>query len=283
MMRPGTLVLVATPIGNLGDMSPRALEALAEVDAIVCEDTRRTGRLLSHFAIASKRLIVANEHTERQAAVVVVQILTAGGKVAVVTDAGLPGISDPGEWLVRSAIDAGALTSVIPGPSAADAALVMSGLPTARYAMDGFLPRTGSERKIRVAEVASESRTTVLYEAPHRLVRTLADLSFACGPSRRVVLVRELTKLYEDVWRGTLGEALEHTAVLEPRGEYVLVLDGAPPAPVAEQVTIDLAAGEALSRGLRAKEAADHVAAALGVPRRRAYDAVLSAKAAAKL
>ncbi len=188
MMRPGTLVLVATPIGNLGDLSPRAIETLTEVDAIVCEDTRRTGRLLAHFGVPNKRLIVANEHTESNAAITVVGLLAGGGKVAVVTDAGLPGISDPGEWLVRAAIDADATISVVPGPSAADAALVISGLPTARYVMDGFLPRTGSDRKTRLAEVANEPRTVVLYEAPHRLLRTLTDLTAACGGERRVVL-----------------------------------------------------------------------------------------------
>jgi 16S rRNA (cytidine1402-2'-O)-methyltransferase len=278
MMRPGTLMLVATPIGNLGDLSPRAIEALTEVDAIVCEDTRRTGRLLAHFGIPNKRLIVANEHTESNAAVTVVGLLTGGGKLAVVTDAGLPGISDPGEWLVKAAIDADATISVIPGPSAADAALVISGLPTARYVMDGFLPRTGSDRKSRIAEVAREPRTVVLYEAPHRLVRTLNDLAEACGEERRVVLVRELTKLHEEVWRGTLASALHHADVNEPRGEYVIVLDGAPPAAPADDASIAAAALDALAQGLKGKDAADHVATTLGVPRRQAYDAVLSAK-----
>jgi 16S rRNA (cytidine1402-2'-O)-methyltransferase len=280
MMRPGTLVLVATPIGNLGDLSPRAIEALTEVDAIVCEDTRRTGRLLAHFGVPHKRLIVANEHTESNAATTVVGLLTGGGKVAVVTDAGLPGISDPGEWLVRVAIDADAIISVVPGPSAADAALVISGLPTARYVMDGFLPRTGSDRKTRLAEVAKEPRTVVLYEAPHRLIRTLTDLVATCGGERRVVLVRELTKLHEEVWRGTLSGSLEHTAEIEPRGEFVIVLEGAPPAEAPDDASVATAAANALAQGLRGKDAADHVATTLGVPRRQAYDAVLKAKAA---
>ena len=278
MMRPGTLVLVATPIGNLGDLSPRAIEALTEVDAIVCEDTRRTGRLLAHFGVPNKKLIVANEHTESSAAVKVVGLLAGGGKVAVVTDAGLPGISDPGEWMVRAAIDAHATISVVPGPSAADAALVISGLPTARYVMDGFLPRSGSDRKTRIAEVACEPRTIVLYEAPHRLVRSLTDLAEACGGERRVVLVRELTKLHEEVWRGTLAGALAHAANHEPRGEYVIVLDGAPAAAAADDAAISAAACDALARGLRGKDAADHVATTLGVSRRQGYEAVLTAK-----
>ena len=279
MMGPGTLVLVATPIGNLGDLSPRAIEALTEVDAIVCEDTRRTGRLLAHFGVPNKRLIVANEHTESKAAITVVGLLTGGGKVAVVTDAGLPGISDPGEWLVRAAIDADATISVVPGPSAADAALVISGLPTARYVMDGFLPRTGSDRKTRIAEVAIEPRTVVLYEAPHRLIRTLTDLIAVCGGERRVVLVRELTKLHEEVWRGTLSSAIGHATEVEPRGEFVIVLEGAPLPQAADDAAIAAAAADALAQGLRGKDAADHVVTTLGVPRRQAYEAVLTAKA----
>jgi 16S rRNA (cytidine1402-2'-O)-methyltransferase len=208
----------------------------------------------------------------------VAALLVAGGKVAVVTDAGMPGISDPGERLVRAALDAGAEVSVIPGASAADAALVISGLPTARYVMDGFLPRSGPTRKIRVAEVAVEARTVVLYEAPHRLIRTLNDLALACGTDRPIALVRELTKLHEEVFRGTLAAALEHTATVEPRGEYVIIIGGASPAAEAAPADIAEAAGQALAHGLRGKEAADHVAAALGVPRRVAYDAVLAAK-----
>ena len=280
MMRPGTLVLVATPIGNLGDFSPRAIEALTEVDAIVCEDTRRTGRLLAHFGVPNKRLIVANEHTESNAATTVVGLLTGGGKVAMVTDAGLPGISDPGEWLVRVAIDAAATITVVPGPSAADAALVISGLPTARYVMEGFLPRTGSDRKTRIAEVAKEPRTVVLYEAPHRLLRTLTDLAAACSGERLVVLVRELTKLHEEVWRGTLSSTIVQATEIEPRGEYVIVLAGAPPAAAADDAAIAAAAADALAHGLRGKDAADHVATTLGVPRRQAYEAVLTAKTA---
>lgn len=277
-MRPGTLVLVATPVGNLGDISTRAIETLHEVDAIVCEDTRRTGRLLAHIGVNGKRLIVANEHTEAAAALTVVGLLATGSKVAAVTDAGMPGISDPGERLVRAAIDAGNEVSVIPGASAADAALVISGLPTARYVMDGFLPRSGPNRKLRLADAAREVRTVVLYEAPHRLIRTLEDLQSVCGPDRPIVLVRELTKLHEEIWRGTLRAALAHTADHEPRGEYVLVLGGAPPDAQAAPGDVAQAAHHALAQGLRGKDAADHVAATLGVPRRQAYDAVLAAK-----
>ena len=167
-----------------------------------------------------------------------------------------------------------------PIEAAADAALVISGLPTARYVMDGFLPRAGSDRKTRVTEVAKEPRTVVLYEAPHRLIRTLTDLAAACGDERRVVLVRELTKLHEEVWRGTLAGALKHTAEFEPRGEFVIVVEGAPPAEAADDAAIAATAADALAQGLRGKDAADHVATTLGVPRRQAYEAVLTAKAA---
>lgn len=278
MIAPSTLVLVATPIGNLGDLSVRAIEILNEVDTIACEDTRRTGRLLAHAGVQGKRLLIANEHTEATAASVVVALLAAGQKVAVVTDAGLPGISDPGERLVRAAIDAGYVVSVVPGASAADAALVISGLPTGRFVMEGFLPRSGSERRSRLTEVGREHRTIVLYEAPHRLVRTLNDLAVVCGSDRSVVLVRELTKLHEEIWRGTLAAAIDATTVTEPRGEYVVVLGGAPPDPEPDGETVEAAAHRWLAQGLGGKDAAAQVVAELGVSHRQAYDAVLLAK-----
>ena len=200
-------MLVATPIGNLGDLSPRAVSALEEADVIVCEDTRRTGRLLEHAGVAKRRLIVANEHAEASAAAEVGRLLAAGATVAVVTDAGTPGISDPGARLVRAAIDGDHPVTVVPGPAAAVAAVVVSGLPADRFVMEGFLPRRGHERAERLAALADERRTTVLYEAPHRLARTLADLAATFGPDRPVAVCRELTKLHEEVWRGSLGEA----------------------------------------------------------------------------
>ena len=188
----GRLVLVATPIGHLGDLSPRATAALADAAAVVCEDTRRTGRLLVHAGVSGKRLLVANEHTEASCAAQVRELLDGGATVAVVTDAGTPGISDPGERLVRAAIDGGHVVEAVPGASALLAALVVSGLPTDRFVMEGFLPRQGRDRTDRIAEVAREPRTVVLYEAPHRLARTLADLADACGPDRPVAVAREL-------------------------------------------------------------------------------------------
>lgn len=266
------LVLVGTPIGNLGDLAPRAVEALAGADAICCEDTRRTGRLLQHAGIERRPLVVVNDHTEVSAIAGVLERLALGERVAVVTDAGMPGISDPGERLVRAAVQAGHVVEVVPGPSAAVTALVASGLPTGRFAFEGFLPRKGSGRTARLAEVATDRRTTVLYEAPHRLARSLADLAAACGPDRRVAVGRELTKLHEEVWRGTLAGAMAWVAEREPRGEVVLVLDGAPPPAAAGAEEIEAAVQARLAAGDSPRDAASAVARALGVAKRRAYE-----------
>ena len=195
----------ARPSATCGDLSPRAVEALAGADAICCEDTRRTGRLLQHAGVARPALIVVNDHTEAHAIAGVLERLARGERVAVVTDAGMPGISDPGERLVRAAVEAGHPVEVVPGPSAAITALVASGLPTGRFVFEGFLPRKGAGRTSRLAELAAEPRTIVLYEAPHRVARTLGDLAAACGPERRVSIGRELTKLHEEHWRGRLA------------------------------------------------------------------------------
>ncbi len=266
------LVLVGTPIGNLGDLSPRAIEALGASDAICCEDTRRTGRLLQHAGVARRPLVVVNDHTELAAIEGVLERLALGERVAVVTDAGMPGISDPGERLVRAAVEAGHVVEVVPGPSAAVTALVASGLPTGRFAFEGFLPRKGSGRTARLAEVATEPRTTVLYEAPHRLARTLADLAAACGAERPVAVARELTKLHEEVWRGSLAEACAWVAGREPRGEVVLVLEGAPAPQAAGPEAVEAAVQDRLARGDSPRDAATAVAVALGVPKRQAYE-----------
>lgn len=269
------LVLVGTPIGNLGDLSPRAVEALSSADAICCEDTRRTGRLLQHAGVERRPLIVVNDHTEVRAIASVLERLAAGEHVAVVTDAGMPGISDPGERLVRAAVNEGHAIEVVPGPSAAVTALVMSGLPSGRYAFEGFLARKGSGRAARLAELAAERRTVVLYEAPHRLARTLADLRAACGSGRRVAVARELTKLHEETWRGTLAEACAWVAEREPRGEIVVVLDGAPQPAEAGDDDVDAAVQARLDAGDSPRDAAGTVATALGVSKRRAYEAAV--------
>jgi 16S rRNA (cytidine1402-2'-O)-methyltransferase len=263
------LVLVATPIGNLGDLSPRSIETLAAAELICCEDTRRTGRLLQAAGVRGKRMAVCNEHTERRCADEVLTILAVGGDVAMVTDAGTPGISDPGELLVRAVLDAGFEVSTVPGPAALVAALVSSGLPTDRFVFEGFLPRTGSERRRRLAEIADERRTVILYEAPHRIARTIVDLTEACGPERPVAVARELTKLYETIVRTTLGEV----DLGDPRGEYVIVLRGAADATTeVSDDTIVAAIDAELAAGMSSRDAATRVAAARGVTRRRAYD-----------
>jgi 16S rRNA (cytidine1402-2'-O)-methyltransferase len=272
----GTLLLVSTPIGNLGDLPPRAVEALAGAALICCEDTRRTGKLLAHAGVRGVRMAVTNEHTEHGRIAEVLDLLAAGRTVAVVTDAGTPGISDPGERLVRAAIDAGHAVSAVPGPAAFTMALVVSGLPTSRFVMEGFLPRSGAERTRRLAEVAGEPRTVVLYEAPHRVARTVADLVAACGPDRHLVLARELTKLHEEVWRGTLAEAVAHLAASEPRGEYVVVLAGAPPAAAADDDAIRAALLDALADGESRSSAVATVVEILGVAKRRVYDIATS-------
>ena len=269
MTQPGpTLWLVATPIGNLADLPPRAVEVLSTVGLVCCEDTRRTGRLLQHAGIRAERLAVANEHTEASRVADVLGMLEAGRDVAVVTDAGTPGISDPGERLVRAAIDSGHRVAAVPGPAAAVVALTISGLPTARFVFEGFLPRSGRQRTQRLAEVASEQRTVVLYEAPHRVVRTLADLADACGVDRPIAVCRELTKLYEQVVRGELGSI----DIGEPRGEYVLVLGGAPPVELeSDEATIRQAIEAELDAGATTRDASSAVSARLGVPRRTVY------------
>ena len=271
-MSAGALVLVGTPIGNLGDLSPRAAEALAGADVVCCEDTRRTGKLLSLAGIERRPFVVLNEHTEERELPRVIERIERGQRVALVTDAGMPAISDPGERLVAAVVEAGHAVEVVPGPSAAVAALVMSGLPAGRFVFEGFLPRKGPARRQRLAAVAAEPRTAVLYEAPHRLARTLADLVEVCGGERRVAVAREITKLHEQVWRGTLAGAVTWVAEREPPGEIVLVLAGAPVAGPPGDDDIVAAVRSEMAAGSSARDAARTVASRLDVPRRRAYE-----------
>jgi 16S rRNA (cytidine1402-2'-O)-methyltransferase len=267
--REGVLVLVATPIGNLADLSPRAVQELGAADLVCCEDTRRTGRLLAHAGVVRPRLLRVDDHTEARAVEEVLRRLHAGERVAVVTDAGTPGISDPGERLVRAAVREHLRIEVVPGPSAAIAALVVSGLPTARFVFEGFLPRKGSGRSERLAALRGEQRTIVLFEAPHRAARTLADLAEVLGEERRVAVARELSKLHEEVFRGTLADAA--TWAEDARGEMVLVVDGAePPAPAGDD-DVRAALDEALASGVSTRDAVAQVADALGVPKRLVY------------
>lgn len=276
-MSDGRIVLVGTPIGNLGDLSPRARQALADSDAIFCEDTRRTRKLLSATGIAAPRLVAMHQHNESAAASEAVSLASAGAVVAVVSDAGMPGISDPGERVTALAAAEGIPVEVVPGPAAFLAALVGSGLPAGRFCFEGFLPRRGRERTDRLRSIASETRTTVLYEAPHRVARTLQDLAEVCGPERRLAVGRELTKLHEEFWRGTLGIATEWVSSGEPKGEWVLVVEGAAPSdPVAGEDTITAALRRHLEAGDTRKSAVDAVAAELSVPRRRVYELAIN-------
>lgn len=269
MTGPGTLRLVATPIGNLGDLAPRAVDALASAELVCCEDTRRTGLLLQRAGIRARRLAVCNDHTETARIAEVLDVLGGGGDVAVVSDAGTPGISDPGERLVRAVLDAGYEVSTVPGPVAAVAALVISGLPADRFVFEGFLPRRGSDRTRRLVEIAAGRSTTILYEAPHRITRTLEDLRAHCGPDRRVTVARELTKLHEEVVHGTLATVDVGT----PRGEYVVVLAGAPDPQVTtpDDDTLREAVRAELRDGSSTRDAAAAVAAHFAVPKRTVY------------
>ncbi|HMF83776.1 MAG TPA: 16S rRNA (cytidine(1402)-2'-O)-methyltransferase [Acidimicrobiia bacterium] len=275
----GALVLVGTPIGNLGDLSPRAIEVLRSADVIAAEDTRRTRVLLSHAGIpAGRRLRAVHARNEAAQAPRIVDEVRSGARVAVVTDAGMPGISDPGGVLVRDCLDAGLPVEAVPGPSAALTALVLSGLPADRFVFEGFLPRKGRARAERLSAVARESRTTVLFEAPTRVRTTLVDLAGACGGQRPVAVARELTKAFEEVWRGTLATAASHVERSEPRGEHVIVVGPAPERAPAGNAEVEAAVRAALADGRSARDAASDVADALGVARRRAYEAATRLK-----
>lgn len=272
-----TLVVVATPIGNLGDVSPRAARALAEADTIACEDTRRTRALLTHLGLShtgdgpQRRLLAVHDRNEAAQVSTVLARLADGQTVVVVSDAGMPAVSDPGQRLVAAASAAGHRIEVIPGPSAVLAALVVSGLATHRFCFEGFLPRKGRDRADRLAALVREERTTVLFEAPVRMRATVAELAVILGGERLVVLARELTKRFEEVWRGTLLEAVDHLDAVEPRGEYVVVLEGAPMRPAPDDVEIEAALRERLAAGLDKRSAVAELSAELGVAKRRLY------------
>jgi 16S rRNA (cytidine1402-2'-O)-methyltransferase len=271
----GALVLVATPIGNLGDVSERARAQLAAADVVCCEDTRRTRALLSALGIPSgRRLVSVHAHNEAEKAVWVAARIAEGATVAYVSDAGTPGISDPGSRLVAEAVARGQSVTVVPGPSAALAALVVSGLPTERFCVEGFLPRKGAERAERLRALVDEERTTVLFEAAPRLAATLRDLAEGLG-DRPAAVCRELTKLHEEVRRGSLRALAEAVgASAAPRGEVVVVVGGAT-ARRADDDQVARAVASELEGGATVRDTASTVARSLGVSRRRAYEAAL--------
>jgi 16S rRNA (cytidine1402-2'-O)-methyltransferase len=272
--RSGAIVLVGTPIGNLGDLSPRAIEALRAADVIAAEDTRRTRGLLAHARVpAAGRLRAVHAHNEVDAAKALIDEAVGGARVVVVSDAGMPGVSDPGSVVVAKAIEAGVPVEVVPGPSAVLTALVLSGLATERFVFEGFLPRKGRSRTERIAALATEPRTAVLFESPRRVRAPIGDLATMCGEDRPVAITRELTKKFEETWRGSLADASRHLELTEPRGEYTIVLgpalDRTEPPSNAE---IEDALRAHLSKGDSVRDAAAGVADQLGIPRRRAYE-----------
>ena len=227
--QPGTLYIVGTPIGNLEDITYRAVRVLQNVDLIAAEDTRHTGKLLHHFQVKAPQ-ISYHDHNRHSRHPEILEHLTAGKAIALVTDAGMPGISDPGYELVIACIEANIPVVPIPGVSAVTTAVSASGLPSDRFIFEGFLPVKGQERISRLDSLASEARTIIIYESPHRLQQTIKDLTKVLGIERKIVLARELTKLYEEFWRGTLEEAATQLKNKEPQGEYTLLVAGTPTA-----------------------------------------------------
>lgn len=277
----GRIVLVATPIGNLGDLSPRARDALAAADVVAAEDTRRTGRLLAHHGLR-RPLVRLDDHTEAGRAPDLVGRAAAGQTVAVATDAGTPGVSDPGHLVVRAAIARDVPVELIPGPVAAVHALVLSGLPTDRFVFEGFLPRRASQRRAHVAGLADERRTLVFYASPHRVADELDDLAAALGP-RPAALARELTKLHEQILRAPLDELAATVRREGVRGELTLVVGGAPvdgdgpPRDRLDDAELVARVRALIATGMARNAAVVAVARATGVGRRRVYDATVDA------
>ncbi len=274
----GRLVVCATPIGNLGDASPRLAEALASADLIACEDTRQTRKLLAHLGV-SARLVSYHDANESARAGQLADEIAAGAKVALVSDAGMPAVSDPGHDLVGACLERDLPVQVVPGPSAVLAALVVSGLPTDRFSFEGFPSRKASARAAALEELARERRTMVFFEAPHRVLATLEAMTAAFGPERRCAVTRELTKLHEQVLRGTLAEVRDRLAEQGPRGEMTLVVAGAPEAPdeTDEDALVAQVAG-LVEAGASTRDAVAEVAGRSGRPRRALYQAVLRAR-----
>ncbi len=274
----GSLYLVATPIGNREDITLRALRILQEVDWVAAEDTRHSGQLLKHFQIEA-RLISYHEHNVAQRIPELLNYLLAGQSVALISDAGTPAISDPGEELVRACVQAGIPVVPIPGPVAAIAALIASGFSTKRFVFEGFLPSKSSHRLAHLQQLAQEQRTLIFYEAPHRLRQTLQDLIACFGPDRQVVLARELTKLHESFWRGSLAAALAYCQAQPPRGEFTLVVEGysnsgAAASPSEPEIRRQLAQllAQGWSRSRASRELAERLQGSPLWTRRRLYD-----------
>ncbi len=276
----GSLILAGTPLGNPADASPRLARLLASADLVAAEDTRRLRRLLSDMGVERSGPVISYyEDVERERLPRILETLAAGGTVALVTDAGMPSVSDPGYRAARAALDAGFHVSSLPGPSAVTTALAVSGLPCDRFCFEGFIPRKAGERSTRLAELADEPRTQVYFESPRRLAQTLADMAGAFGPQRPAAVCRELSKTYEEVLRGSLAE-LAQWATTGVRGEITLVVQGAA-APTSGSVDAAGLAGRVAAleaQGAGRKEAITLVAQTTGVPKRAVFDAVVAHK-----
>ncbi|MGG6297415.1 16S rRNA (cytidine(1402)-2'-O)-methyltransferase [Leptolyngbya sp. AN02str] len=269
------LYIVATPIGNLEDMTFRAIRILQEADAIAAEDTRHTGKLLHHFQISTPQ-ISYHDHNRTSRLPELLTLLEQGKSVALVSDAGMPGISDPGYELVCACAEVGIEVIPIPGASAVITALSASGLPTDRFVFEGFLPTKGQERRDRLEAIAQESRTVVMYEAPHRVRQTLADLQETVGGDRAIVLARELTKLHEEFWRGTVNDAIAHHTQREPQGEFTLVLAGAAiAAPTLSESALIAELEHLIKNGMSRSQASRQLAHQTSLPRRHLYQLAL--------
>ncbi len=270
------LYIVATPIGNLEDMTFRAIRILKEADWIAAEDTRHTGKLLQYFQITTPQ-ISYHDHNRHSRLPELLEKLQQGKAIALVSDAGMPGISDPGYELVKACSDEGIPVIPIPGASAVVTALSASGLPTERFAFEGFLPAKGQERRDRLESFRSETRTLILYEAPHRVRQTLVDLQEIVGSDRPIVLARELTKMHEEFWRGTVGKAIGHYAQQEPQGEFTLVLAGATLSqPNLSESALIAELQVLMEQGLSRSQASRQLAHQTNLSRRQVYQLALS-------
>lgn len=276
---PGRIVLAATPIGNTGDASARLMELLATADIVAAEDTRRLHRLVQSLGVTvAGRIISYHEHNEAAKTIELLDQVRGGKTLVMVTDAGMPAVSDPGFRLVEGAVAAGLKVTAVPGPSAVLTALALSGLPTDRFCFEGFLPRKAGERAGRLAELDAERRTMVFFEAPHRLEPMLRALRERFGPDRRVAVCRELTKTYEEVLRGTLTELLHWAENNEVRGEIAVVVGGAPEREPGTPEDHVAAVNELVAQGVRLKEAVATIAEDVRVSKRELYSAVLAAR-----
>jgi 16S rRNA (cytidine1402-2'-O)-methyltransferase len=274
----GILYLVGTPIGNLGDMTDRARETLGTVAVVAAEDTRRTGRLLAHFGIEARMVSLFQGNEDRRTQELLEE-LRADHDVAVVSDAGMPGLSDPGYRLVRASVDEGIEVRVVPGPSAVLSALVVSGLPTDRFVFEGFLPRRAGERRVRLRGLANDRRTVVLFESPHRVGTLLRGILVELG-NRQVAIARELTKVHEEVIRGRTSEVLARLTDLELKGELVVVLEGSHRPEVLDQEELVEEARALVQAGMRKRDAASEVARKRGASANAIYESLLEAERA---